>query len=195
MALINCPECETEVSERAAQCPKCAHPIAKTDEGEPSGQPAAPQAPAPAYVPTLPPKKFLAGNALACCLLIGLGFWLFFVKIPQHNPAGQNLAGAAEAVMTDRTMLTSEAVTAGKGAAILLIIVGFAGLPQSFRETGRLLMCRKCGMQVVARRKVLGRFACERCESVVQGKYKAAVALTLFLVVLGACGVVVLSAL
>ena len=29
MALINCPDCGSEVSDRAAMCPKCACPIAK----------------------------------------------------------------------------------------------------------------------------------------------------------------------
>jgi hypothetical protein len=28
MALIKCPECSTEVSDKAAACPKCAHPLA-----------------------------------------------------------------------------------------------------------------------------------------------------------------------
>jgi hypothetical protein len=28
MALVKCPECATEVSEKAHACPKCAHPIA-----------------------------------------------------------------------------------------------------------------------------------------------------------------------
>lgn len=27
MALINCPECNTEVSDKADKCPKCAYPI------------------------------------------------------------------------------------------------------------------------------------------------------------------------
>jgi uncharacterized membrane protein YvbJ len=27
MALINCPECGTEVSDKADKCPKCAYPI------------------------------------------------------------------------------------------------------------------------------------------------------------------------
>ena len=29
MALIKCPECNTEVSDQAGVCPKCAYPIAK----------------------------------------------------------------------------------------------------------------------------------------------------------------------
>ena len=27
MALINCPECNAEVSDKAKQCPKCAYPL------------------------------------------------------------------------------------------------------------------------------------------------------------------------
>ena len=34
MALIKCPECGTEVSDKAATCPRCAYPIAKNS---PSG--------------------------------------------------------------------------------------------------------------------------------------------------------------
>ena len=30
MALVECPECSTEVSSLAAACPKCAYPIAKS---------------------------------------------------------------------------------------------------------------------------------------------------------------------
>jgi uncharacterized coiled-coil protein SlyX len=33
MALIDCPECGTEVSERAAACPQCAYPIARRERG------------------------------------------------------------------------------------------------------------------------------------------------------------------
>ncbi len=29
MALIKCPECGTEVSDKAAQCPRCAYPLAE----------------------------------------------------------------------------------------------------------------------------------------------------------------------
>ena len=32
MALIKCPECGTEVSDKAAACPKCAYPIAQSQE-------------------------------------------------------------------------------------------------------------------------------------------------------------------
>lgn len=32
MALINCPECRSQVSDKAQQCPKCAFPIQKKEE-------------------------------------------------------------------------------------------------------------------------------------------------------------------
>lgn len=32
MALINCPECGKEVSDKAKACPNCAYPIAKLKE-------------------------------------------------------------------------------------------------------------------------------------------------------------------
>jgi uncharacterized membrane protein YvbJ len=38
MALIRCPECGTEVSDKAEECPKCAYPINKTYT-RPSGEP------------------------------------------------------------------------------------------------------------------------------------------------------------
>ena len=30
MALINCPECNTQISDKADKCPKCALPLKKT---------------------------------------------------------------------------------------------------------------------------------------------------------------------
>lgn len=37
MALINCPECGAEVSDRAPSCPKCGAPIANKTEAPQSG--------------------------------------------------------------------------------------------------------------------------------------------------------------
>lgn len=33
MALIRCPECEAEVSDKATSCPKCGYPINKEAKG------------------------------------------------------------------------------------------------------------------------------------------------------------------
>jgi hypothetical protein len=35
MALINCPDCEAEVSDQAEACPKCARPLARTKSVRP----------------------------------------------------------------------------------------------------------------------------------------------------------------
>jgi hypothetical protein len=34
MALIKCPECGTEVSDKAEKCPKCSYPIATSEKHE-----------------------------------------------------------------------------------------------------------------------------------------------------------------
>ena len=48
MALINCPECDCEVSDQAAACPSCGYPVA---EGvEPQSQTPAPRQIAPSPV-------------------------------------------------------------------------------------------------------------------------------------------------
>src|SRR5580704_6119878 len=43
MALIKCPECQREISERAAACPYCGHPIAATKADKAKGRQAASQ--------------------------------------------------------------------------------------------------------------------------------------------------------
>ena len=32
MALVNCPECEHQVSDKASSCPNCGHPIKKVSK-------------------------------------------------------------------------------------------------------------------------------------------------------------------
>tara|TARA_R110002096_G_C14363751_1_gene704194 strand:+ start:104 stop:304 length:201 start_codon:yes stop_codon:yes gene_type:complete len=34
MAIINCPECNNNVSDKAEKCPKCAYPIKKAESNE-----------------------------------------------------------------------------------------------------------------------------------------------------------------
>ena len=36
MALIKCPECQSEVSDKAKTCPKCGYPIDEIAKNEPS---------------------------------------------------------------------------------------------------------------------------------------------------------------
>jgi len=35
MPLISCPDCTSDVSDKAAHCPKCGHPISKKNDEEP----------------------------------------------------------------------------------------------------------------------------------------------------------------
>jgi len=66
MALINCPDCGTEVSDAAAVCPKCARPIA------PAGVPVR-------STPSTPPtskKGAGAGSVLLVILLVG--GWVYY---------------------------------------------------------------------------------------------------------------------
>lgn len=68
MALIDCPECGGQVSDRAPTCPHCGVPIAHTAGAETSPQPASggPQAtePAQAFSPATAPAM-AAGSATA----------------------------------------------------------------------------------------------------------------------------------
>lgn len=66
MALLKCPDCETEVSDKAEICPKCAYPISK--QGEAINR-----------VQTIEKtSKNLKLQSLIGAILILIGFWLFF---------------------------------------------------------------------------------------------------------------------
>lgn len=68
MALIKCPECQTEVSERATACPKCAHPLGGRGPDDVATAPAA--MPASAAKPTQTVSVKRIGVVLG--LIVGL---------------------------------------------------------------------------------------------------------------------------
>lgn len=169
--LTTCPACKNTVSRAAASCPGCGQPIAR---------------PQPIYVPIAPPRQFLAGNALACLLLIGGATWLAFVWLPAHDAAALGLLDQAANVFQGRHLLDAQDAYKVRALALIVALIGLGGLPSSFREVGRVETCRKCAMQVVSRRKFLGRFDCERCQETTSGRAGATFRGCLLLLVLGA---------
>ena len=86
MALIKCPECSTQVSEKAASCPSCGCPIAAQNLVQ-LGVPATPTS-----IPTHPPpatvtiSKSRGVHIILGLLFGGMGFHNFY--------SGHNLRGA-----------------------------------------------------------------------------------------------------
>lgn len=79
MALINCPECQTEVSDRAASCPKCGCPIAGAQ--------------APAIKTHSEPIVVKTAKSRGAYIILGL----LFGGLGLHNfYAGQNTRGAVK---------------------------------------------------------------------------------------------------
>lgn len=68
MALINCPECGTEVSEKADKCPKCAYPINQLEVNS-SKQPESREG------------CFLQTLNFGCMLIVGLILFIVIVGI------------------------------------------------------------------------------------------------------------------
>ncbi|HLI17453.1 MAG TPA: lysozyme inhibitor LprI family protein [Rhodanobacteraceae bacterium] len=74
MALINCPDCGTEVSDAAAACPKCARPITPAATPMESDRPAQ--------------KRRGAGAGFTLVVLIALGVWIYYqANAPDQSPA------------------------------------------------------------------------------------------------------------
>jgi proline racemase len=93
MPLMNCPECNQQVSGRAKACPKCAYPI------NPSVRPATPGAPlaasaAVARVQTVEQtSKALKGQVLASVLLVMAGTFMTCASAAAEAPGFGAAAG------------------------------------------------------------------------------------------------------
>lgn len=84
MALIACPECGRKVSEKAASCPQCAHPL--------SAAPAAGQVPASGAVAPRAPLEIRPIGLLLGLILVGGGAFMFATM--ELSDKGRLLAGA-----------------------------------------------------------------------------------------------------
>ena len=91
MALINCPDCGTEVSDAAAVCPKCARPIA----------------PVATHIrPSAPAQKKGVGAGFALLVFLALGGWIYY----QANTP-------SESTSTSASQASSEGEVASSGDA------------------------------------------------------------------------------
>jgi len=92
MALINCPECNKEISDKAPACPGCGSPIAAAKESAGSGVP---------QLQTIQEtSKQLKTQMVMSLLLFGAGvvFWLSVEKTPGGNEGMAPMAVTAAGI-------------------------------------------------------------------------------------------------
>jgi TM2 domain-containing membrane protein YozV len=115
MALMSCPECSTKVSDKAASCPSCGYPIAKTSQPL-NAELTSPQT-GYSSAPTVTVSKN-RGTFIILGLLFGaLGFHNFY--------SGHNVAGAIKIVVLLVTFVL-DASTRFYSAFSLVALVIFA---------------------------------------------------------------------
>ena len=83
MALINCPDCNKEVSTSAVSCPNCGAPVAAARETEAAGT--------PLTTTQSTSKKFKGQQAIATLMFIVGATWIF-VALGQEPPSDAGLA-------------------------------------------------------------------------------------------------------
>mgnify|MGYP005613006205 CR=1 FL=1 len=99
MALINCPECNAQISDAAAQCPHCGCPVGPKTNPTPSYQQAPTYQQAPKSVPSVCPETHMTKAILCtlfCCLPFGVVGIINASKVSSLYAAGNvELAQAA----------------------------------------------------------------------------------------------------
>lgn len=94
MALINCPDCGTEVSDAAAACPKCARPIAAAPRVRPSS--------------STQTKGVSAG--FAALVFLALGGWIYYqATTPDQSPPANASQVSSDSVPDTTSSNTPEA--------------------------------------------------------------------------------------
>lgn len=83
--LIKCPDCSSEVSDKASSCPKCGHPI----QAAATQPPASPASTESSPVSSAPPKKSQAGTVAVLIVLLAIIALLFFGNV--HIITGSHL--------------------------------------------------------------------------------------------------------
>ena len=177
MALIPCEACGKSVSEQAAGCPSCGHPVNKAATAvapagsdvqalpEPINSTSAAAEPRrQGYAPRSPRLRVSPGGVLFGLLLLLPGLYAALIWLPRHDPSAiKDFAGVARAAMSDQRFLSQQDAdmikTIAWGAATLGAIQLLIG---TFYWDGKLGYCRKCDLSVNARRRWFT-LRCERC--------------------------------
>lgn len=77
MALINCPECNQEISDQAAKCPKCGYPIKAEQRKEAVASAISAVGATAVRVKRKVPWKIVLIVAVALCVVVVGGFFIF----------------------------------------------------------------------------------------------------------------------
>jgi uncharacterized paraquat-inducible protein A len=163
--LITCPECNSEVSDKAPACPRCGNPVASGASAPTTSRPVV----AGAYQAVLPPRQIRSFGILIGLLLLGAGLYLALSWIPANSRdavgVGRVVSDAfqgRETWVIDRDLELPLKIFAWAlaGAGALNLVIG------STKRDGKLAFCKTCGIQVVAKKK-RRKFRCERCDAAV----------------------------
>lgn len=119
MALIKCPECGKEVSDRATACPNCGHPIATENQGGKTFPPA-PEPRVYTQQEKKPKKPLRKGEkvliiiiALACISIV-IGLFIAVTDNGDTSPSSSTKSNDTEKVTTKEGAIASEEKTTDK---------------------------------------------------------------------------------
>ncbi|MDY0746553.1 TM2 domain-containing protein [Paucibacter sp. R3-3] len=116
MALMDCPECATRVSDKATSCPSCGYPIAKPATVAPTRpifySDAAPLAPSPTTVTV---SKSRGVYIILGLLFGGWGFHNFY--------AGYNVAGAIKLVIFGIAFVLDASTRFYSGFSVVALVI------------------------------------------------------------------------
>lgn len=104
MALIKCPECQTEVSEKAANCPKCAYPL--TGGGNP-------QSAAGAQAAAASPMRKIVLVVVGVLVLAGTYWWLMGSR--DRNPDAVSTSAPRQEAANSSSGATPESAPVEEG--------------------------------------------------------------------------------
>jgi hypothetical protein len=151
MALIECSECKRQISSAATVCPGCGHPVTGGGGGS-------------SYHAQQPGLELRPIGILLGLVLIASGLYLALSFIPEHDPANIISSNLPKTLYNlNRWYLNPNLVGPLKVVAWVLVVLGVAELlTGSTTRSGKLVYCKACDTQVVAKSAFMGS-TCERC--------------------------------